>query len=137
LSTIHWLPISRFALGIASKIKLFLALVKHVKKQFHPNCATPCKLIKQFNVDRTTSTCFGPLMDNSIPYLQYFMDNFSDHQPLSTLSTRMAKAQKSACAFKRCFKIEKDDQFMQGVFQQKGSKFIPMIMIQIPHVCKT
>ncbi len=73
-------------------------------------------------------------MDNSIPYLQYFMDNFSDHQPLST---RMAKAQKSACAFKRCFKIEKDDQFMQGVFQQKGSKFIPMIMIQIPHVCKT
>ncbi len=76
-------------------------------------------------------------MDNSIPYLQYFMDNFSDHQPLSTLSIRTAKAQKRACAFKMCFKIEKDDQFKQGVFQQKGSKFIPMIVIQIPHVCKS
>jgi hypothetical protein len=48
------------------------------------------------------------------------MDNFSDHQPLSNLSIRTAKAQKRACAFKRCFKIEKDDQFMQCVFQQKG-----------------
>ncbi len=133
MSNIHWLPISRFALGIASKIKLFLALVKHVKKQFHPNCATPCKVIKQFNVDQTTSTCFGPLMDNSIPYLQYFMDSFSDHQPLSTLSISTAKAQKRACAFKRCFKIEKMTNLCKVCFNKKV-KFIPMIMIQI-HMC--
>jgi hypothetical protein len=59
------LPISKFALGITSKTKLHLSLLKMQK---NPNYGTQCKLILIYFVD---------LMNNFIPYTRQKNKSFS------------------------------------------------------------